>query len=173
MNDYAAAMRGITIQGVKIRHHGDFHLGQVLVAKDDAYILDFEGEPQRGLEQRRCKAPAARDVAGFIRSIDYAINTALDRAPNLSPAEHAALDQRIRSWGVRLTKAFWESYRESISETNIWPAKEEQSRRLLKLFMLEKALYEIEYELSNRPNWAHIPLNATLRILEEQSLVPA
>ncbi|HET9717396.1 MAG TPA: maltose alpha-D-glucosyltransferase [Pseudolabrys sp.] len=173
LNDYAAAMRGITIQGVKIRHHGDFHLGQVLVAKDDAYILDFEGEPQRGLEQRRCKAPAARDVAGFIRSIDYAINTALDRAPNLSPAEHAALDQRIRSWGVRLTKAFWESYRESISETNIWPAKEEQSRRLLKLFMLEKALYEIEYELSNRPNWAHIPLNATLRILEEQSLVPA
>ncbi len=79
--------RGETFDGMKIRHHGDFHLGQVLMAKDDAYILDFEGEPRRTLEERRAKEPPARDVAGFIRSIDYATSAALDRAPNLNPED--------------------------------------------------------------------------------------
>ena len=76
--------RDAALDGVKIRHHGDFHLGQMLIAKDDAYILDFEGEPRRSLEERRHKAPPARDVAGLIRSIDYAISAAIDHATDLS-----------------------------------------------------------------------------------------
>src|SRR5690348_12684638 len=99
--------------GSKIRVHGDFHLGQVLIAKDDAYILDFEGEPRQSLEHRRLKAPPARDVAGFLRSIDYATSAALDRAPNITPEERVVLGPRVRGWGARLAGAFWDSYRET------------------------------------------------------------
>ena len=165
------AGRGARYEGLKIRQHGDFHLGQVLIAKDDAYILDFEGEPRRSLDERRSKEPPARDVAGFLRSIDYAASAALSRGLNLSPEERASLAQRIRMWGKTLASAYWESYRETIGETPLWPADEEQTQRLLDLFVLEKALYEIEYELTNRPSWAEIPIEATLRMLEQRGVI--
>jgi maltose alpha-D-glucosyltransferase / alpha-amylase len=164
-------LKGARFEGSKIRHHGDFHLGQVLIAKDDAYILDFEGEPRQGLEQRRHKAPPARDVAGFLRSVDYAICAALDRAPNLTAEERPVLAQRIRLWGARLGEAFWDSYRETLTEADFWPADETQAKQLLDIFQLEKAFYEIEYELTNRPTWTHIPLDGTWRILEGQGVV--
>jgi len=157
--------------GLKIRHHGDFHLGQVLIAKDDAYILDFEGEPRRSLEERRAKAPPARDVAGMLRSIDYAVSAAIDQVPELNPEECAALTHRLRIWAERMGAAFWDSYRETLGETKLWPAEETQTQGLLDLFLLEKALYEIEYELTNRPAWVHIPLEATLRILQERGVI--
>src|SRR4029079_13844472 len=90
----AAHIRGLlspSINAVKVRHHGDFHLGQVLVVKEDAVILDFEGEPGRSLEERRLKAPAARDVAGLIRSLDYSTTAALSNAVHLTPEEQAIL----------------------------------------------------------------------------------
>jgi len=158
--------------GLKIRHHGDFHLGQVLIAKDDAYILDFEGEPRRSLHERRAKAPPARDVSGFIRSIDYAASAALDRAPDLNPEERDALRERTRNWTRELSVGYWDSYRETLGENRLWPADEEQTQRLLDFFLLEKALYEIEYELTNRPTWSHIPLEATLRILQLRGVIP-
>jgi len=160
-----------TFDGLVIRHHGDFHLGQVLIAKDDAYILDFEGEPRRSLAERRAKAPPARDVAGLIRSIDYAVSAAISRAPDLNPEDPAALTQRLRSLADHLSEAYWASYREALGDNRLWPTDEDQSRRLRDLFLLEKALYEVEYELSNRPGWAHIPLEATWRILTERGVV--
>jgi maltose alpha-D-glucosyltransferase/alpha-amylase len=171
ISTYIEGLKSVRFEGSKIRHHGDFHLGQILVAKDDAYILDFEGEPRQTLEQRRHKAPPARDVAGFLRSVDYAVSTAVDRAPNVSAEERPVLAQRIRSWGARLSGAFWESYWESLAETALWPTDHAQLRQLLDLFLLEKALYEIEYELTNRPGWIHIPLDGTWRILEERGVV--
>jgi maltose alpha-D-glucosyltransferase / alpha-amylase len=163
--------REVNPGGVKIRNHGDFHLGQVLIAKEDAYILDFEGEPRRTLEERRTKAPPARDVAGFLRSIDYAVSAALQRAPNLTPEDRATLARPIRAWGERLSAAYWETYRETIGEAALWPAEDDARRALLDLFLLEKALYEIEYELTNRPAWSHIPIEATLRILEQRGVI--
>src|SRR5262249_46483723 len=86
-----------SVNAVKIRHHGDFHRGQMLIVKDDVVILDFEGEPRRSIQERRRKAPAARDIAGLIRSIDYSATAALERALKLAPDEHGkialALDQ--------------------------------------------------------------------------------
>jgi maltose alpha-D-glucosyltransferase / alpha-amylase len=160
------------LQGMKIRHHGDFHLGQVLIAKDDAYFLDFEGEPLRSLEERRRKAPAARDVAGFLRSIGYAVSAALGRATDLKPEERANLTPQLHQWSEKLSTAYWESYREAIGTSPLWPASEEERQRLLGVFLLEKALYEIQYELTNRPDWLHIPLEATLRILHQQGVTP-
>jgi maltose alpha-D-glucosyltransferase/alpha-amylase len=137
----------------------------VLIAKDDAYIFDFEGEAGRPLEERRRKQPAARDVAGFIRSIDYATNAALDRAPNLTPEQRVALAPRIRAWGERLAAAFLHSYRETLAPAALWPAKDGRAHALLDLFLLEKALSEIEHELTARLPSAHIPIEASLRIL--------
>jgi maltose alpha-D-glucosyltransferase/alpha-amylase len=165
------SFKSARFEGSKIRHHGDYHLGQILIAKDDAYILDFEGEPRESLEQRRRKAPPARDVAGFLRSIDYATSAAIDRAPNITSEERRVLADRVHLWGVRLSDAFWESYRETLNETKFWPAEESQARQLLDLFLLEKAFYEIEYEMTNRPTWTHIPLDGTWRILKERGVV--
>jgi len=156
--------------GSKIRHHGDFHLGQVLIAKEDACILDFEGEPRRTLEERRQKAPPARDVAGFLRSIDYATSAALARAPNLKPEEGPVLAAQVKTWSERLAAAYWESYRETLGDSPLWPADAGAQRALLDMFLLEKTLYEIEYELSNRPAWAAIPLDAALRIVHERGV---
>ena len=164
-------IRNARVDGVKIRQHGDFRLGQVLIAKEDAFIRDFEGEPRRTLDQRRRKAPPARDVAGFVRSIDYAVSAAVDREPNLNAEERATLNQHIRAWGERLTVAFWECYRESVSGAGLWPTHDNQALELLDAFLLEKALGEIEDELANRPEWAHIPLAAALRILQQRGVI--
>ena len=165
------AERRASFEGMKIRHHGDFHLGQVLIAKDDAYILDFEGEPRRTLDERRRKAPPARDVAGMLRSIDYAVSAALERAPNLNPEERDKIAGQIRAWGDRLSTAYWECYRETIKDAGLWPADAAETQRLLALFQLEKTLYEIEYEIGNRPAWLPIPLEATMRILKQRGVI--
>ena len=157
--------------GLKIRQHGNFRLERVLIAKDDAYIFDFQGESDGSLEERRRKQPPARDVASFIRSIDYATGAALDRAVNLSAEERAAVAQRTRAWGERLTAVYWESYCEALGQAHLWPASEKQRQALLDLFLLERLLHEIEYELGNRPGWSHIPLAAMLRNLERRGAI--
>jgi maltose alpha-D-glucosyltransferase / alpha-amylase len=158
--------RGSRIEAMKIRHHGDFHLGQVLIVKDDAYLLDFEGEPRRSLEERRRKAPAARDIAGFCRSIDYATSAALERV-GMPEDEKAKLVSRLRLWTQKLIEAYWGCYRDALQNQMLWPHDDDASRELLEFFMLEKAIYEIEYELTNRPAWVGIPLEATLRLLRQ------
>jgi len=140
----------------------------VLMVKDDACILDFEGEPRRTLEERRHKAPAARDVAGLCRSIDYAVAAALTRADDLAADEKDKVAARLHEWTPKLIEAYWRSYRGALTVEGLWPADEAKSQELLAFFMLEKALYEIEYELTNRPGWAEIPLEATLRILRQR-----
>src|SRR5581483_10455543 len=138
---------------IKIRHHGDFHLGQMLVVKDDVYIIDFEGEPRRSLEQRRRKAPAARDVAGLIRSIDYSATAALERALKSAPDEHGKIAHGLDEWREHATATVLAAYREHLSDPRLWPGEAHEADRLLEFFLLEKAFYEIEYELAHRPDW--------------------
>ena len=95
-----------TVAAMKIRHHGDFHLGQMLIVKDDVAIIDFEGEPRRSIEDRRRKAPAARDVAGLIRSIDYSATAALERALKSAPDEHGKTRPRARRLARSLRRRF-------------------------------------------------------------------
>jgi len=161
----------VRFDGLKIRQHGNFRLERVLIAKDDAYIFDFQGEPDGSSEERRRKQPPARDVASFIRSIDYATGAALDRAVNLGAEERATVAQRTRAWGERLTATYWESYCEALGQAQLWPASEKQRQALLDLFLLERLLHEIEYELGNRPGWSHIPLAAMLRNLERRGAI--
>jgi maltose alpha-D-glucosyltransferase / alpha-amylase len=157
----------VTTQVLKIRHHGDFHLGQVLFAKDDAYILDFEGEPQRDLADRRLKAPAARDIAGLVRSIDYAASAAFERALEAWPDEHARLLHALEDFSRKSIEAFMSSYREALTNPQLWPGETADANRLLDFFVLEKAFSEINYELANRPNWLRVPLMGLQRILSQ------
>jgi maltose alpha-D-glucosyltransferase / alpha-amylase len=150
---------------VKIRHHGDFHLGQMLIVKDDVFIIDFEGEPRRSIEDRRGKAPAARDVAGLIRSIDYSATAALERALKSAPDEQARLAGALEGWRDHSVRAFLAAYRQSLTDGRLWPRSQEDADRLLDFFLLEKAFYEIEYELAHRPDWLRVPLAGTWRIL--------
>jgi maltose alpha-D-glucosyltransferase/alpha-amylase len=161
-----------TINAVKVRHHGDFHLGQVLVVKDDAFILDFEGEPGRSLAERRAKVPAARDVAGLIRSIDYSTTAALLNATNLTPDERNILHPQLELWRAKAVEEFWTACR-AATEPALWPSDAAAAQNLLDFFLLEKAFYEMEYELMNRPAWLHVPLDGTWRILKRHNVVQA
>jgi maltose alpha-D-glucosyltransferase/alpha-amylase len=158
---------------VKTRYHGDYHLGQVLVVADDFKLVDFEGEPGRPLPERRRKSSPLRDVAGMLRSIDYASvaamrGTATDRGENTS-----ALAPLAREWERRAVDAFLSGYREAIAGCPSYPTDPVQAQRLLELFVLEKAFYEVSYELANRPAWVRIPLEGIRNILNLESPEPA
>jgi maltose alpha-D-glucosyltransferase / alpha-amylase len=168
--EYVGALLSSGVSAKKTRHHGDFHLGQILVAKDDVFILDFEGEPGRSLDERRQKAPAARDVAGLIRSIDYSTTAALFNAINLTPDERAMLTPRMTVWREKATEEFWKACRQA-ADPELWPADPKEVDTLLDFFMLEKSLYEVEYELMNRPAWLHVPLGGVSRILVRHGVV--
>ncbi|HEY0328781.1 MAG TPA: maltose alpha-D-glucosyltransferase [Rhodopseudomonas sp.] len=155
--------------GLNIRHHGDFHLGQMLIVKDDVFIIDFEGEPRRTQAERRRKAPPARDVAGLIRSIDYSATAALDRALKNAPDEQGKLASALEAWRNRSTAAFLGAYREAMTDPRLWPGNPEAAGGILDFFLLEKAFYEIEYELAHRPDWLRVPLAGVIRILSQRS----
>ena len=150
---------------VKIRQHGDFHLGQMLIVKDDIVILDFEGEPKRSLAERRRKVPPARDLAGLIRSIDYSATAALVRALKTAPDEQGKVGHALDDWRERSVAAVLAAYREFLGDGQLWPPDPEEAERLLDFFLLEKAFYEIDYELSHRPDWLKVPLAGLRRIL--------
>jgi len=151
--------------GMSIRHHGDFHLGQLLIVKEDIFIIDFEGEPRRSLDERRRKAPAARDVAGLLRSIDYSAIAALERALKTAPEEHSKLAGALDSWRAHASAALLAAYREAMTDMRLWPLDSQAADGILDFFLLEKALYEIEYELAHRPDWLRVPLAGVVRIL--------
>lgn len=141
---------------VKTRHHGDFHLGQTLVAPDGWVIIDFEGEPLRSLEERRAKQTPLRDLAGLLRSLDYARATA-ERA---SPREDLAdVFEQCRE---ALVAAYVETVR--AGGAPLLPASSEALSQVLLALEVEKALYELTYELGNRPDWVSIPLSALARL---------
>ncbi|WP_298232476.1 maltose alpha-D-glucosyltransferase [uncultured Azohydromonas sp.] len=144
----------------KTRHHGDYHLGQVLVTKNDFVIIDFEGEPGRSLEERRAKRSPLRDVAGMLRSFDYAALAAL-RAAATSEAEQLQLAPMARRWQQASRQQFLRGYDEVARKAELVEAGGDGGA-LLSLYELEKALYELRYELDNRPAWVHIPLQGLL-----------
>jgi maltose alpha-D-glucosyltransferase/alpha-amylase len=168
LRDRLGALLPQDIDGLNIRHHGDFHLGQILIVKDDIFIIDFEGEPRRALNERRRKAPAARDVAGLIRSIDYSATAALERALKVAPDEQGKLGAALAEWRERSAAAFLAAYREVMTNQRLWPADPLAAEQMLNFFLLEKAFYEIEYELAHRPEWLRVPLTGMLRILSQQ-----
>jgi maltose alpha-D-glucosyltransferase/alpha-amylase len=147
-----------------IRNHGDFRLEQTLTVKDDIFIVGFEGDRNLPIAERRRKAPAARDVAGLIRSIDYSVIAALDRA-KVAPEERNKLMAALSKWRGRSSEVFLAAYRESMTDRRLWPADPHAAAAMLDFFLLEKAVHEIEYEMVHRPEWLHLPAAGLLRLL--------
>jgi maltokinase len=156
VRDRLRALTHIGDVGKAIRTHGDYHLGQALwTSEGDWLILDFEGEPARSVPERRRKRSPLRDVAGMLRSFAYAASASEIQAGVSAPAD----------WENECRSAFLEGYLATV-EPELPPAGEEAIRRLLTVFELEKAVYELRYELDNRPEWVSIPVAGILRMLE-------
>ena len=154
-----------SLNAMKIRIHGDYHLGQVMVAQNDFYIIDFEGEPRRPLAERREKDMGLRDVAGMVRSFDYAARAALEQVVQAQPDRAAELERLVNTWRDLSAARFLQGYMETIAGSPAHPSDPAAADALLRLFVLEKALYEIQYELANRPAWVPIPLRGAAQIL--------
>lgn len=159
------------IAATRIRTHGDFHLGQVLNTGRDFVIIDFEGEPGRSIEERRIKRSPLRDVAAMVRSFQYAAHAVLRGrlAERLGQeATRANADAWAQTWyrivGARFVTSYLELAR---SEPFLARASEDELVALLRMFALEKAIYELHYELLNRPDWVAIPLAGIVELLEE------
>ncbi len=150
--------------GKRIRTHGDYHLGQVLRTKNDFVIIDFEGEPARPLAQRRAKHSPLKDVAGMLRSFSYAANATLMTYTTRHPEDFESLEPWASLWERTVSTEFLSAYREATAASDILPAAEEDFRRLLDACLLEKATYELMYELNNRPTWVRIPLAGILAL---------
>ncbi|MCC9138382.1 maltose alpha-D-glucosyltransferase [Pontibacter silvestris] len=151
----------------KIRNHGDYHLGQVLFTGKDFYIIDFEGEPARSFSERRLKRSALRDVAGMIRSFHYAAYNALFLQAGLRKEDTEYLEQWAEQWYHYASGFFMHTYLGKTRGTGIVPASEEDFEILMQTFLLEKAIYELGYELNNRPDWVLIPIRGIKYIMRK------
>ncbi|MGH9378842.1 MAG: phosphotransferase, partial [Terriglobia bacterium] len=154
----------------RTRVHGDYHLGQVLFTGTDFVIIDFEGEPERPLGERRSKQSPLRDVAGMFRSFHYAASSVLlprtsDAAGDAAPERMALLDAMGRTWRLWVSAQFLKAYLETAGNAGFVPQDREELKRLLNVFLIDKAVYEIVYELRNRPSWVTIPLDGILELL--------
>jgi maltose alpha-D-glucosyltransferase / alpha-amylase len=149
--------------GVKIRLHGDYHLGQVLLRRNDFIIVDFEGEPARPLAERAAKGTPMRDVAGMLRSFNYARHAAIERSAAMSPEDRARCEGLLDAWEAETRKVFIRAYDRVARPTGLYPELD-GVRGLLTLSEIEKALYELRYELQNRPEFATLPLTSLLTL---------
>jgi maltose alpha-D-glucosyltransferase/alpha-amylase len=162
---YCKILLSSKIRGMKTRIHGDYHLGQVLYTGNDFYIIDFEGEPARLLGERRLKRCPLKDVAGMLRSFHYAAFAPLIQQH--IPGDYKMLETWAKFWTYYISKIFLKSYLEHTKEASFLPEKKEQLPQLLKIYLLEKAVYEIGYEMNHRPNWLLIPFKGILYELGE------
>jgi maltose alpha-D-glucosyltransferase / alpha-amylase len=154
-----SSLRDQEVTAVRIRHHGDFHLGQVLYTGDDFIIIDFEGEPARPLAHRRAKTLAMRDIAGMIRSFSYAAYAALESE------EKDRAEPWASFWAAWVGAEYLKAYFETAADAAFVGASETERRILFDAFVLQKALYEVSYELNNRPDWVHIPLRGIVNLV--------
>lgn len=157
------------ISAMRIRCHGDYHLGQVLYTGRDFVIIDFEGEPARPVSERRIKRLPLRDVAGMLRSFPYAAYMALFRQEEsgiIRAEDRLFLESWVELWSDWVSVFFLKEYLEVAAEGNFLPRRREELTVLLDIYLLEKAIYEVGYELNNRPDWVSIPLRGIQQVLQ-------
>ncbi|MGH9692263.1 MAG: putative maltokinase [Candidatus Acidiferrales bacterium] len=183
MRDYASGLLGRKDQileqlqstldirngGMRIRIHGDYHLGQVLYTGSDFVVIDFEGEPMRSLSERRIKRSPLQDVASMLRSFHYAAFAQLlaPLAESAPPKDFRALAPWANIWYKWVTARFLNTYLKNANSTAFLPPGRKEISAILKLYLLEKAIYELGYELNNRPAWVAIPLAGISGLLDQ------
>jgi trehalose synthase-fused probable maltokinase len=158
----------LSSDGARLRIHGDYHLGQVLCSDGDFTIIDFEGEPARSLAERRTKHSPLQDVAGMLRSFHYAAHQGARHwleQQGARPERVSDSKEWIRFWRYRVSSRFMSAYLETSRNVSFLPSSTHATAALLNICLLNKAIYELEYELNNRPDWVMIPLEGILEIL--------
>ncbi len=156
------------ITALRTRCHGDYHLGQVLFTGKDFVVIDFEGEPARSLGERRLKRFPLRDVAGMLRSFHYAVSTALRQQLDRGLVNEETREGMIpwaQFWQRWVSATFLAEYLQVASQSTFLPRHPQELEVLLDAYLLEKAIYELGYELNNRPEWVEIPLRGILQLL--------
>lgn len=166
--DRLTALTGSPIAAMKTRLHGDYHLGQVLIAKSDIYIFDFEGEPAREMAERRAKVSPLKDVAEMLRSFDYAASAAIHQFEQHDPAKREAAAPLAEAWRQATQRHFLEGYRVAIVGCQTVPEVMADFDRLLELFLIQKGVYEILYEIANRPGWVGVPVRGALGLMDPE-----
>ena len=155
----------------RVRIHGDYHLGQVLYTGKDFVIVDLEGEPSRSISERRFKRSPLRDVAGMIRSFEYAAAYAVRQGP-VRIEDIPALLPWASLWQRWASASFLRGYFEASGDAAYLPRGADATAAMLDFYLLDKAIYELRYELNNRPDWVPIPLAGVRRLLETEFLRP-
>jgi maltose alpha-D-glucosyltransferase / alpha-amylase len=153
------------VDAQKSRVHGDYHLGQVIVVQDDLFIIDFAGDPTRPLAQRRSKCSPLRDVAGMIRSFDYAAIAAVRQLAETRTAAEPRMAELAEAWRQRAVDGFRAAYRKAMRGCATYPANKRRARDMVMFFTLERAVQEVRSDLARRPQWVDIPLRGLLGIV--------
>jgi maltose alpha-D-glucosyltransferase/alpha-amylase len=163
------AMPPGSVSMMKTRFHADLHLGQVLLCENDFIITDFEGEPARPLHERRAKSSPLKDVAGMLRSFDYATTLTLRQHAQQTQERRIAVEALLRNWEGEATAAFLQGYWSVAAALPSVPQDVAQREWLLQVFTVEKALYELRYEMAQRPDWIAVPLLGLANLLSRQA----
>ncbi len=150
------------VDAQKSRVHGDYHLGQVIVVQDDLFIIDFAGDPTRPLAERRRKCSPLRDVAGMIRSFDYAAIAAVRQLAETRTAAEPRMAELAEAWRQRAVDGFRAAYRKAMRGCATYPANKRRARDMVMFFTLERAVQEVRSDLARRPQWVDIPLRGLL-----------
>jgi maltose alpha-D-glucosyltransferase/alpha-amylase len=158
-------LTGLEPDSVKTRVHGDYHLGQVIRVGQDFVILDFEGEPTRSLAERRAMHSPGKDVAGMLRSFSYAARFALQDNASRGAGQPVRLEPWARLWEYTMSEVFLEAYQRVVGQSKLLPSDPRERGQLLDALLLDKALYELSYELGNRPAWVGVPLEGIVGVL--------
>jgi maltose alpha-D-glucosyltransferase/alpha-amylase len=167
LHDHLNRLMPSKVHGLNFRVHGDFHLGRVLIVKDDVFLTGFEGDVRQSIEERRRKAPAARDVASMIWSIEASSQAARERASRFAPNERGRQAKALAEWVERASAAFMAAYREPMTDSSIWPTDSRAMQQMVDFFLLEKAFDVLETELVQRAEAAPTALARILRILSQ------
>ena len=163
------AMGTLATAGQLIRVHGDYHLGQVVRTNDGWHVLDFEGEPNRPITERRQPASPLRDVAGMLRSFSYAAEVALRQQARATEPAWRSLEPYGRQWTIRCQTRFLNAYRRRLRGSGLLPPARGAVAKLLTTFQLEKALYEVRYEADHRPEWVEIHIAGIARLCNPEA----
>jgi maltose alpha-D-glucosyltransferase/alpha-amylase len=168
--DRLGALAALDLTATKIRCHGNYHLGQVLWVENDVALLDFEGDPARPLAERRAKHSPLTDVASMLRSFSYAAYAGLLAFTVDRPEDFAPLESWAKLWQRSTSAAFLRAYRARAAGATFLPPNPARFQALLQIFILDRALYELHYDLNTRRDWVRIPLRGILSAFEEERL---
>jgi maltokinase len=163
-----ARLAGVADPGNAIRIHGDYHLGQVLRTDEGWFVVDFEGEPLRGPDERLARSSPLQDVAGMLRSFDYAAHVALAEHGG-ERAERAELAELAEAWEQHNRSAFVDAYSERVRGHGLVPSDTTSFATVLGAYEIDKAVYEVAYEQAHRPDWVGVPLAGVRRLVGERS----